>query len=353
MRRILSLVLPLLLISSSFASDTTSDFRKILGAQGYFGTASGESWPYPGGFLVMKKNGGILTFIDPPEDVRPKKANYQTITKVFPSVEKTSKFSLSVVLEGLEAIIGGNPGIGLGHSADLKFAQLTAKGSAISNERAEQLVNSKTMPEIGAWIQSGHRVFVVGVALSTKNISISTDSSTNIDATWNGKPASTCTKSDDKKDKPSSDDKTKPGAKPSSSSPKGLKGMSWRVPADTPQEQGASNQGNPISSTKQTKPGGELHFCKQGSNKLSFKTDDPLIFALGAYEVVNTDATALRHLEPVMTVPKNSGPFNEIQASPGSKGPFAPEMTTPNVAVTDSSEPKWKHLSWAHRQNLP
>src|SRR5271170_8055010 len=132
MRRFSGLVLALLLTSTSFASDATSDFRKIINAQGYFGTASGESWPYAGGFLVMKKNGGILTFIDPPADLKPKKTDYAAITKVFPSIDKTSKFSLSVVLEGLEAIIGGNPGIGLGHSADLHFAQLTATGSAIT-----------------------------------------------------------------------------------------------------------------------------------------------------------------------------------------------------------------------------
>ena len=191
MRQTLGLVLVFLLTSTSFASDATSDFRKILSTQGYFGSGVGQSWPYPGGFLVMKKKGGVMTFIDPPSEMKPKDKDVADITQSFPAIEKNGKITLSIVLQGLEAIIGGNPGIGLGHSADLKFAQLDAQGLRITYDRADGLVNDKTRGQIDAWIKSGYKVFVVGVTLSTKNISVSTDKSTNIDATWNGSAAST------------------------------------------------------------------------------------------------------------------------------------------------------------------
>jgi hypothetical protein len=360
-RRSLGFVLALLLTSSSLASDSTSDFRKVLSGQGYFGSAAGESWPYPGGFLVMKKNGGKLTFIDPPSEMKPEDKDVADVTKSFPALEENDKITLSIVLQGLEAIIGGNPGIGLGHSADLKFAQLDAQGSMITYDRADGLVNDETKDEIDFWIKSGHRVFVVGVALSTKNISVSTDTSTNIDATWNGSAASTCSNDDgNKKDNSNGSDNSNPDAKPkaNSSKPLGIAGANWSSPlgslrssfastSDVALNQGTSNQGNSSQAgTKPTKPGGDLHFCKQDSNKLNLKTDRPLVFALGAYEVVNTNASARRHLEPVMSVPKNSGPINSV-------GPPAPDMTPPNVELADSSDPRWGHLSWNDRKSVP
>ncbi len=361
-RRTSAFVAALLLTSSSFAADTTSDFRKILAAQGFFGTAAGESWPYAGGFLVMNKGGGILTFIDAP-DGEPKKGDAKDVNKSFPKVDKNSKTTLSVVLQGLEAIIGGNPGFGVGHSSDLRFAQLDADGTAITYQRADKQVNEKSAGQIDAWIKAGNRVFVVGVALSTKSISVSTDSGTNIDATWNGKAASDCNKNDKdsnvKKDnKPSSNGKPNPGDKTDSSKPNAMTyGVSPMLVSFrenfTNEDSIAQTSGDSSKNgaSKSTKPGGDFHFCKTSTNKVTLTATKPLVFALGAYEVVNTNLVALTHLDPVMSVPKHSGPFNEQVIDPGSgTGPAAHEMTEPQVELASSSEPQWRHLSWKDRK---
>jgi len=358
MRRCLVFVVALVLTSISFASDNTADFRKILAAQGFFGSASGESWPYPGGFLVMRKGGGVLTFIDAP-DGKPQKDDILDAAKSFPKIEQHSKTTLSVVLQGLEAIIGGNPGFGVGHSGDLTFAQLDGNGSRITYKLADKQVNAKTAPAIDAWMKSGHKVFVVGVALTTKSISVSTDKSTNIDATWNGTTASDCSKDDKNKSnnsngnsngKPNSSDNATPTSPQTFVIRSASMTSSFVAQSDANQSQGNPSQGGTANSKK---PGGDFHFCKEASNKITLTATTPLVFALGAYEVVNTDPLAPYHLEPVMGVPKQSGPFDKLEIEPGTRGgPAEQEMTKPNAEVAGSSEPQWKHLSWKNRGKL-
>jgi hypothetical protein len=183
---------------------------------------------------------------------------------------------------------------------------------------------------------------------------LSTDSKWNIDATFNGNPASDCS-STDKKD--NSNDKTndKSNDKPnSSSSPQGHTRLTWPPQVvglgssfvsdnSVAQQQGSSNQGGTTGSQS---PGGELHFCKESKNKLTMKADKPLVFAMGAYEVVQKIPNGLLLLEPVMSVPKNSGPFNEMMNEPGQEGPVGVEMTKPNVPVAGSAKPHWERQSW-------
>ncbi len=74
--------------------------------------------------------------------------------------------------------------------------------------------------------------------------------------------------------------------------------------------------------------------------------DKPLVFAMGAYEVVQKTPNGLPFLEPVMSVPKNSGPFNEMMNQPRQEGPLGMEMTKPNVPVAGSANPHWERQSW-------
>jgi hypothetical protein len=349
MRRTLVFAATLLLTTSSFASDTTSDLRKILNGEGYFGSGAGESWPYAGGFLVMKQNGDIPTFTDLPDEKM--KPSAQDVTVDFPAVDRTKRFSISIVLKGLEAIIGGNPGFGFGHTSTMNFTELKAQGSRITYDQADRLVNSQTIPQIQEWMKTGHRVFVVGIILSTKNISLSTDSKFNIDATFNGSTASTCSTDDKNKNDNSNG---KPNDKPNSSSPQSTIGSNRTTPlaivrssfvmaGSSAQNQGNSSQGG----TTTSKPGGDLHVCKETQNKLTMKTDTPLVFAIGAYEVIQKTPNALMYLEPVISVPKNSGPFNEIQVLPGSGSkPSGPEMTKPNVDLAATVNPHWARQPW-------
>ena len=346
----------LLLTSSSFASDSTTDFRKIIAAQGFFGTASGESWPYAGGFLVMRKNGGIVTFIDVPDAMKPHADELENVEMSFPKVERTGRMTFSVVLQGLEAIIGGNPGIGMGHSSDMTFAQLDADGTAITYIRADKQVNETTAPQLKNWKDSGLRVFVVGIALTTKSISISTDASTNIDATWNGSAASNCPTNGDNPNGNSNGQPTT-NYKPASPGPQALTMVSWPPSRGSEESrfigQAGGNQNNGNGTANPTKPGGDFHFCKQSSNKVTLTTTQPLVFAMGAYEVISTNLIALSRLTPIMSVCKNCGPLNEIEIVPGSGGGSAgQEMTKPNTKVASSSKPKWGHLSWDDRGKL-
>ena len=347
MYRSLLVMAAFLVASSSLAADDTAYLKKVLSSKGFFGSGEGESWPYAGGFLVMKNNGGILTFHDLPPGVRKPKADDRA-AMVFPAVDATKNFSFATILQGLAHIVG-SPGIGLGHSSSVHFAQLSAQASRISDFEAKGLVNSQTMPQIRTWLDTGYRVFVIGIVLSTKNISVSSDSKTNLDLTFNEKPVSNCatdTKSQNTNDnsKPSltnagsASSASSTGASKSKSSSSPSTGSASASPGNaktnSAKSNAASNAKNPSKASGSSSGGSGLHVCMASSSKLSMKNDVPLVFAAGAYEVDWKNPKLLPRLNPVMSVPKNSGPINEEVIE--GDGPAAQEMTAPNVPLAES-----------------
>src|ERR1019366_6393041 len=174
-------------------SDATTHLKQVLNTKGYMLASPAISWPYAGGFLVATKDGA--TFIDLPSNIeRPKGLPAQAD---FPAVTQSSKFSLTAVLTGMAALIGGNPGVGFGHSKNFTFQELKAQGQRITFEQAGDILKDAGVnAQVSKWLSNPkQQVYIVGVVLTTSELSAKSDSATNIDLSFNGSPVSKCTSS--------------------------------------------------------------------------------------------------------------------------------------------------------------
>jgi hypothetical protein len=283
-------------------SDATTQLKQVLNSKGYILVSPATDWPYAGGFLVAVKDSA--TFIDLPSNIgRP---NSLPATADFPALKQTSRFSLTAVLTGMAALIGGNPGAGFGHTRTFDFKELKAQGKRITYEQAGDILkDTGVMAQVGKWLSDPkQQVYIVGVVLTTSELSASTDSATHVDLSFNGSPVSTCTSS-------SSPAKPSTGSNSTSSAPSAA-GPAGSGSANTAKK--AANKSktstNPTASTAATaapsasSPGGELHFCNSSNNAITMKTDTPLVFGAAAYKV--TSAGGKLELQPYFSVAAGS-----------------------------------------------
>ena len=323
-----------LIASSCIASDLTGDFRKIINAQGYFATPAGESWPFPGGFLVMEKKGGLATFHDLPHNVKRPAATDGT--KAFPAIKSSKKTALSVVLTGLDAIIGGEPGMDFSHSSSLDFGAIEGSTSMISYEDARALMLA--MKDDLTEMLKTNRIFIVGVAVSSKKLSLSTSSNVSLDVRFNGKKPDDCTDNKNQQAPSGTGNKSNENQQQNNSTSKPqLRTVSF-TSFDSNAASNYLNRTQSGGTTQQSssgKAGGTLQVCMQNSNSVTMDNPSALVFALGAYEVTNPSAL-IGGLNPVMIVPKDAGPFNEMVAPPGAKLSGGPEYSKPDVKLAST-----------------
>lgn len=289
-----------LIMTTSLASkdDSNTALKRILNSKGYVLTSPAESWPYPGGFLVANNNSA--TFIDLPSNVA--RPNVQPANADFPAVTQTKKFSLSAVLTGMLAVIGGNPGGGFGHSSNTTFTELKSLGTRITYQQAQSILDDKNVQAtIKNWLNTaGQRVYILGVVLTTEKISVTTNSSTNLDLAFNGSAVSKCSdttpgKSTNSAQNPSDaatsqNDATKTSA---------AKAKTPNSTSTTPTAPAAAKPQSSPSPASASSPGGELHLCVNSSNALTMNTDSPLVFAAGTYRITLLPGGTL-NLEPIM-----------------------------------------------------
>ena len=313
-------------------------------SRGFFLADPAEDWTYVGGFLVAAKN--QATFYDLPGSVT--KPATQKARASFYAEDHTHKFSLKVVLTGLDAIIGGNPGGGFGVNSNLILKQIDAEGL-----RASPLVLQLTLkdpqiePIVKDWLKDhGTRVYIVGLTLQTKNLSIQSDSSGNLDLSFNGNPASTCPDSSTPSNKDNGSNSNQPAAKPPAGPQKGPGPSASALTASSESEGMQSTAGQSQgASPSSNRPGGELHVCVTKSNKVTLTNDNPLVFAAGGFEVT-LKGTEL-HMSPIMSVPKNDSGFNEYyNYTTGTGLAPAPEFTKPQVKTASELAPNWTRAQW-------
>jgi hypothetical protein len=287
------MVLSFIVLSSSAATDNSNaPLKKVLNSKGYFLGSPATNWPYAGGFIVTL--GKSANFVDLPSTIQ--KPETQSGIVDFMAEKKTSGFSLSAVLTGMQALIGGNPGGGIGHQSNLTFQELKAQGSKINLGQANDILkNSDVKAQIDKWLHTpNQQVFIIGETLSTTEISVSSSSTWNGDLSFNGSPVSKCNDTTSSKDSAS---------KTTSTSSNGAGGAS-SAPSDSTSKaaSGAPKNSSPASKSSKssatpTTPGGELHLCTNGSNTITMKTDTPLVFAVGAYKVIRSKGAAAGDFE--------------------------------------------------------
>ena len=186
------------------------------------------------------------------------------VTVAFAATKKTSKFSLSAVLTGMAALIGGNPGIGLGHSKTATFQQLVAKGTRVELPQIQDLLkNSMIKDTLRGWLETkGQRVFIAGNVLTTTEYSVNVDSSTNIDASFNGSVVSKCNDANSGGDGAAKNGKSasKDSSKSATDTSKSNTDTSKSTPADSKQSKNGKNSNSnstpSAANSSSTQPGG-------------------------------------------------------------------------------------------------
>jgi hypothetical protein len=290
-------------------SDATTQLKQVLNSKGYMLASPAINWPYAGGFLVAAKDGA--TFIDLPSNIeRPKGLPAQAD---FPAIKQSSKFSLTAVLTGMAALIGGNPGGGFGHSKTFSFQEVKAQGQRITYEQAGDILkDAGVIAQVSKWLSNPkQQVYIVGVVLTTSELSAASDSATNVDLSFNGSPLSKCTSSSSPATPATGSDPA--ASTPSAASQTGSGSANTSKKAANTPKAGAT----PAASTAATaaagasSPGGELHFCYSSSNAVTMKTDTPLVFGAAAYKV--TSAGGKLELQPHFSA--GAGTIESTQAT--------------------------------------
>lgn len=301
--------------------------KGVLNSRGYILADPAESWPIPGGILIARKT--ATTYISLPSDVSPPAAS--AIKVDFYGEDLTKKFSLSAVLTGMLAIIGGNPGLDISHSSSQKFTELSAQGQMITFNAAKDLLqnldqNPKTSKELRQWVSTpDQQVFIVGTTVSTAKISVSSGSSTSIDAFFNGGPVKDCPTSSESQPSNSgagsssssqssgngTGSSSSAGASTSTgSSTKPLSGSSSGTAKPANNSNGTKTAGSSSSSSGSSAatssstslPGGALQVCNDKTAGLTMNSDSPLVFAALAYKVIpNADGSVA--LDPFYALP--------------------------------------------------
>jgi hypothetical protein len=305
----LALVSSLSTVAVAQQDKATAQLKTVLNSKGYILNSPAESWPYAGGFLVANKS--TTNFIDLPSG-SPKLVT-QDVSADFMAEQHKSKFSISAVLTGMLALMGGNPGGAFSHAGNQNFQELSARGKMIKFQAAQDILADKDVQStVNTWLNDGSQVFIIGVILTTKKLSVTSDSATTLDISYNGKPVSPCTQ-DSSTPKKSSD-----SSNPTSSDKGTSVDSSKPATSNKPTTSSSTGTTSPAkispSATDKTTPsplGGEAHFCRSNSNAVTMNTDEPLAFAAGAYLISKNKKDGKLSLGPFFVVPRN-GQFERV-----------------------------------------
>lgn len=343
-----------------YGADANKTLKEAVNSKSFILVNPAESWPYPGGLLVIPPKAKSATFIDLPKSVtRPDTA---PASAAFLAQSKQKKFTIGAILTGLASIITGNPGGVFGHSSNSKVDQINSTGSKIIYDDARNLIRGDAVQgRVLQWLHvPGQQVMVVAVVLNTKKISVSTDSSTNLDLAFNGSSVSKCSQTSEAsnsatsspgKDSANSDSG---GSKTNTSTnDKGTSGSSSvaKDKASQPSAAGA-NSSTADSQTKSPSttpslPGGELHVCLSGNSSVTLDSDQPLVFAVAAYraQIVNTNGKEEVDLQPAYSLtPGGEAESNEVKRKcPAGQDPNECAVSV-KVAATVPSH--WTKVAW-------
>jgi hypothetical protein len=359
----------LLSASSTQAADASKTLKDAVNSKSYILVDPAESWPYPGGLLVTLPNAKTATFIDIPQALKPTATSEAAD---FLARSKTSKFTLSAILTGMASIITGNPGAGFGHSSNTKVDQINATVTKITFQDAQGIVRSHddVKGTVRNWLNSGYEVMVVGVAATTNKISVTTNSSTNLDISFNGSTVSKCSDSsgDSNKSNSSANNSDSSGSGTSGSSSAGSGASSGTQSGansgqNSPSSNGTNSGSGSSAASPQSKsspssslPGGELHLCISGSSSVALNSDKPLVFAVAAYRaqfVKDANGTIVKDasgqndvdLQPAFSLPPGG------QAENTEAGKKCPSGQNPNeckvsVKVASAVPSHWTKALW-------
>jgi hypothetical protein len=320
----------LLIPSCATAQQTNAALKSTLNSKGYILASPAESWPYPGGFLLANKKS--TTFIDLPGDVE--RPTTEPSHADFMAEQHRGRTGISVILTGLVSLIGGNPGVTFTNTNNVTFKELSADGTRIKYQQAAMILDSpRVKDQVNEWMKSGLQVYIIANVLTTKKISIASDSNTAIGISFNGSSASKCDEVSASSSEASSNNKAKSKDPGTSGSDKNGKSTESAPPSDTTdakKDSGASDKNTPASNAPSkpsadttaggkkdssgntadkgsTSPGGELHFCHGVANTVTMNTDQPLVFAAAAFQV-DRDKSGKLSLRPLF-VPTKNGSF--------------------------------------------
>lgn len=271
------------------ADKSVKSLESVLNSTGYSLVNPARSDVIPGGFIVANKK--HASYNELPSGVTFTTTPFSA--SVYSSTSSRS-FSLAALVNGIAKMVGG--GVSVSHSSQLTVKQIDASAQKIDPDVV--IANPKVQEQLTKWLKdkkANYRVYVVDVALSTTNISITSSSDTDIAAAF-GATLPTC---------PSASDKTS-GAATNSGSGSGSGNASS---SDKPS--GTSKSGTPVNGTSTaapsttasntSTPSGTLKACMNGNSLVGLSTTTPLVFAASLRSVTLGDDGTLS-VSPVSDV---------------------------------------------------
>jgi len=279
------------------SAQAVDPFKKVLNADGYILISPAQDWAYPGGLLFVNKGSKLpSTFVDLPDALKPQTKPARV---VFPAGTTKKTFSLSAILTGFATMIGGNPGLGVGHQSTTDFKQLEATGTRINDDAGSKILqNPEVKRKVHDWISNPshkHLAFMAATVLTTSEFSLTTSSKWNADFSFNGSPLKQCDAAS-----PSPNLNTVNASTPTTTSTAPKNGTATlKKPGSA-----ATTPNAAASAATSALPGGELHFCYSNDNTLSMKTKKPLIFAIAAWRITESSVGALE-IEPIFAITPN------------------------------------------------
>lgn len=261
--------LVLLPLDETASAQKVTSLDRFINSKRYNAIDPAVDWWYPGGFVVVTKQGtGFFRLPDP--SLVPKA---DSGTAVFPKQTSDSNFSLSALLTGLLSLIGGNPGIGISAKTQSDFSGVAASASLIDNTTATQLANNpKIKPQIDMWFSDKKtKVYSVLTVVSSSTLALTTSHSVEVDLSFNGSNPTKCQSNSSGGNAGSTD-----GSGSTASSGNGGSSGSGAGSTTTAASTGTSGAASNSSSTD---PGGTAQLCLSGDKSVSISAPKSVDFA--------------------------------------------------------------------------
>ena len=263
------------------ADKSVKSLESVLNSTGYSLVNPARSDVIPGGFIVANKK--HASYNDLPTGVSFTATSFSA--SVYSSTS-TSSFSLAALVNGFAKMVGG--GVQADHNSQLTVKQIDSSAQKIDPDVV--IANPTVQAQLKRWLsdkKANYRVYVVDVALSTTNISITSSGQTDIVAAFPQKPTtcpSASTASSDKSSGTATNSGTTSATAASSDKGSPAPGTKGGTAASSTAAAGSSTPASNSST-----PNATLQVCTNGTSVVGLSTTKPLVFAASLRSVTLGD----------------------------------------------------------------
>ena len=337
------------LVSAVGCNDPQTEIVKIFKRYGMNLIEPARSFIAIGGIFVVPKK-GISHYIDPYETLPPTPKLSTDFKSVVQAQTSGQEIGMGVAMSGLAKLLPASVGFSFDHTKKVKLDQIDTEGSRYRSQDVDALIlMPKTKQKLVELLNAkdGSKVYVIQEVYTAKSMSVSTSDGTSLSASYGGGGAiAKCSNlgkdSDNTDKKPDGSSDTKPAdkggaAKPASSADAAKKDSNQNKIIDAAGNLAKSvtggsagntagstdaNKTNTAPATKDTangdaagKDGITVSMCLASAGTLSFKSQDPLPFAVRLNQIkLSAGGTPMVMISGV-SIPNQALPVGEAKTS--------------------------------------